>query len=236
MSPWTADVDSTAAASVVLRAWGLLGPRPVLACVGGARGLDEHLDAVRALLRDHVLPVLAERGGLVVDGGTRSGIMRLLGDAVGDLPVPLLGVAAAGTVRVPGRPIPRERTVELDPRHQAVRLVAGQEWGDESPWLSDVAGLVAGSRPSVTLLINGGEIAYQDAACSVAASRPVIVVTGTGRTADTIATAITTPTTTLGDDGSTDPRALALAESGLVRAVSIDAPAAVATAVAEALA
>jgi TRPM family ion channel len=232
MSPWTADVDSADAATAVLRAWGLLGPRPVLVCVGGAGGLDEHLDAVRDVLREQVLPLLAERGGLVVDGGTRSGIMRLLGEAVGDLPVPLLGVAAAGTVRVPGRPAPRERAAQLDPRHRAVLLVDGKEWGDESPWLSTVAGLVAGSRPSATLLINGGEIAYQDAAYSVAALRPVVVVAGTGRAADTIATA----KTTLGDDGSTDPRALALARSGLVRAVGIHDPAAVATAIAEALA
>jgi hypothetical protein len=64
------------------------------------------------------------------------------------------------------------------------------------------------------VLINGGEIAYSDVERSVKAGREVIVIAGSGRTADMIAGALA---------GATDDqRASALAGSGLVRAVRID--------------
>ena len=47
-------------------------------------------------------------------------------------------------------------------------------------------GLLARDRRSLTLLVNGGEIALRDAAASVAERRAVLVVVGSGRTADTI--------------------------------------------------
>ena len=53
----------------------------------------------------------------------------------------------------------------------------------------DIAGVVAGRRSSVTVLINGGEIAYTDVAASLRSGRPVVVLAGSGRTADAIASA-----------------------------------------------
>ena len=47
--------------------------------------------------------------------------------------------------------------------------------------------LLAGGAPSATVLVNGGEIARQDVAQSLAAGRPVVVVAGTGRLADELA-------------------------------------------------
>ena len=41
----------------------------------------------------------------------------------------------------------------------------------------------------MTLVVNGGEIAYADIEHSLEAGRPVIVLAGTGRTADAIAAA-----------------------------------------------
>jgi hypothetical protein len=40
------------------------------------------------------------------------------------------------------------------------------------------------------VLVNGGEIAWDDVAESVEATRPVIVIEGSGRTADTLASAM----------------------------------------------
>jgi hypothetical protein len=82
------------------------------------------------------------------------------------------------------------------------------DWGDESPWLSRVAAVLSDGQPSVTLLVNGGEIAYRDLALSLDAGRPAIVIAGTGRTADDIAAS---PPAT--------PRARALARSPMVQVV-----------------
>jgi hypothetical protein len=75
-----------------------------------------------------------------------------------------------------------------------------------------VATEIAGGAPSATILINGGDIAFDDVANSLAAGRPVLVVQGTGRTADRIAAAL--------DGDRTDARAAQLADSLLVTAVS----------------
>jgi hypothetical protein len=203
--------------------------RPVVVLVGGAGGMDEsHQSALDALLREAVLPVVAERGAAIVDGGTDSGVMRALGrarEALGGT-FPLVGVAAAGTVVVPGSPPPMADAAELEAHHTHVVLVPGSSWGAESPWLPVVADAVAGAGPSVTLLVNGGEIAYQDVDHSLERERPVVVLAGTGRTADAIAAA---------GPGS-DPRARRIAADALTSVVPIGDPAAVRAAVRRALA
>lgn len=128
----------------------------------------------------------------MVDGGTDAGVMRLMGEArVGaDSGFPLVGVAAAGTVALPAEPLPRPDAARLEPRHSHFVLVPGSEWGDESPWLARVAGALAGGSPSLTVLVNGGETALEDASLSVASGRPVISVSGSGRAADALAGAL----------------------------------------------
>ena len=56
------------------------------------------------LLRDAIVPSVERHGAVVVDGGTDSGVMRMLGRerAARDGGFALIGVAAMGTVRVPG--------------------------------------------------------------------------------------------------------------------------------------
>lgn len=41
--------------------------------------------------------------------------------------------------------------------------------GDAAPWISRAATCLAGSAPSVTVLVNGGDIAYKDATFSLEA-------------------------------------------------------------------
>ncbi|GAB3275577.1 hypothetical protein [Kineosporia babensis] len=220
--PEVAQVNDCDEAARVLSGWGVAESRPVLVCVGGAQGLeDERQNAVRRLLSEHVLPVLERRGAVVVDGGTNAGLMRLLGEAavVSRTAVPLIGVAAAGTVLLPGRPALIEDAAEPDPNHTGLLLFPGAQWGDEVPWIDDVAALIAGACPSATLMINGGEIAYRDVQTSVSAGRPVVAVAGTGRAADAIAQASRSER----EDGPVAD----LAASGLVRTVGIDDPEAV---------
>jgi hypothetical protein len=164
--------------------------RSVLVLVGGAGGMsDDDVRALGIVLRQAVVPVVEDRGAAVVDGGTDSGVMRSIGRARADTGAsfPLVGVAAAGTVVIPGGEPPIHDAAELEPHHTHIVLVPGRAWGTESPWLGRVADVLADARPSVTLLVNGGEIAYDDVIGSLDRGRPVVVLAGTGRTADAIA-------------------------------------------------
>jgi hypothetical protein len=191
-----------------------LAPRPVVAVVGGAAGLDGDL---AGLFSDTIAPVVRARGAIAVDGGTDVGLMRLMGRAcAAGPPFPLVGVAAEGTVRFPGHDPASPDAADLDPNHSHFVLVPGVTWGDEAPWLARVATVLAGPHPSVTVLANGGDIAYEDVRQSLAHDRPVLVLAGTGRTADEIAAAASDPA------ACRDPRAVALAHSRMVRVVHVD--------------
>lgn len=210
-------VDEPADVPAGLAALGLHGSRPVIVLVGGAGGLDDgDADRLRSLFVDGLISTAIRYGAAAVDGGTMSGVMRLLGEAhhAAAAATPLVGVAAVGTIIIPGDPAPDAGAAALEPHHTHFVLVPGDEWGAEAAWIADVAAAVASGMPSVTVLVNGGEIAYDDVERSIAAGRPVITLAGSGRTADQLAAALR--------GGVADPRARSLAASGLVRAVPMD--------------
>lgn len=211
-------VTETTELPSALTALGLPPPRPTLVVIGGAGGLDAtDMDRLRPLFVSGIAPVMGEYGTVGVDGGTRAGVMQLFGEARQAAAFPLLGVAAAGTVRLPdATDSDGPQGFELEPRHTHFLIVPGDHWGAEAPWIADAATVLAGNAPSITLLINGGDIAYSDVAVSVRAGRPVVAITGSGRTADVLAGALA--------GESSDERAAALARSGLVRSVAADAP------------
>jgi len=178
---------------------GLDADRPCLVLVGGADGLGPgDLDALARLFTDVLAPLAATLGAVVVDGGTDTGVMRLMGRALAAAgrPFPLVGV------------VPVALATGLEPNHSHFVLVPGTVWGDETPWLAAVATTLAGAQESATLLLNGGEISWADVEASVAAGRPVVAVAGSGRTADALAAAVR------GIPG--DQRGAGLAASGLV--------------------
>jgi SLOG in TRPM, prokaryote len=235
--PRMARVDVVSDLPATLDALAVGRGRPVLVLVGGAGGMSqEHLSQTAAVMSDQVVPVLARLGAAVVDGGTDSGVMRAIGQAraAAGADFPLIGVAAEGTVSADtgdgGEGTVSadtgdggEGTVsadtgdggeDIEPRHSHVILVPGDSWGDESPWLADVADAVAGTAPSVTLVINGGQITYDDIARSLERHRSVVVLAGTGRTADDIAAAA--------DGDGEDSRARQIAGSALTRVVDVD--------------
>lgn len=129
----------------------------------------------------------AELGAVVVDGGTDAGVMRMAGAArassmqAGRRAFPLVGVVAEGLLRS------AEPRAVLDPNHSHRVLVPGDQWGDETVWLFDVAQEIAGSRPIRTVLVNGGPIAQTELEESVRRGVPVTVIAGTGRAADDLA-------------------------------------------------
>ena len=128
-----------------LRTNGITTDRPVLVCIGGASGMsDELAAALDAAFQDLVAPALDRWSATVVDGGTDAGVMRMVGRArIGaGCSFPLIGVAAVGTVELPDTPH-GDDAAPLEPNHTHVVLVPGDSWGDETPWLSAVAGDIA---------------------------------------------------------------------------------------------
>ncbi|MFC3453337.1 hypothetical protein [Amycolatopsis speibonae] len=179
-------VDSLAGLPEVLGQAGFPGGAGVLVVVGGASGMSEaHRETSDAVLREVVIPFVAAAGIAVVDGGTDAGVMRALGLARAALRAefPLVGVAAQGTLG----------SAVLEPHHTHLVSVPGEKWGDESPWLFDVAGVIANEAPVATLVVNGGEVTLGDVAHSLLRGIPIVVLGGTGRAADRITDARTGP-------------------------------------------
>lgn len=191
-----------------------LSPRPVLVVVGGASGMEEeHSAGLGALFADVLAPLAERLRATVVDGGTDTGVMRLMGAAraAGSHTFPLVGVVVDELADRGGEV--RADAAALEPHHTHFVLVPGSEWGEEAPWLARLASVVADGLGSATIVVNGGEITLKDVAYSVQAGRVVVALKGTGRTADAI-------TAALEGDPAADSRVRALAESGSVRAVA----------------
>jgi SLOG in TRPM, prokaryote len=202
-------------------ALGMLGlhpPRPTVVVVGGAAGL-KHLDRLRPAFVEAIAPVMEKYGAVGVDGGTRSGVMRLFGEAraATQATFPLVGVVAAGLVQLPNEQDPQHVKAVLEPNHTDFVFVPGKKWGAEAPWIARTATVIAATAPSITVLVNGGQIAYADVQKSVEMGRRVLVIAGSGRTADVFVRALA--------GAPADERAATLVKSGLIRSVPTGEPA-----------
>lgn len=213
-----------------LDALGLSLPRPTVVVIGGAAGLEEgRMEGLRPVFGSGIAPAIQECGAVGLDGGTRFGVMRLLGEAraARRATFPLVGVVAAGPVKLRREQAFADVEMVLEPNHTGFVVVPGEHWGAEAPWIARTATVLAGTTGSVTVLINGGQIAYSDVQHSVEAGRPVLVVSGSGGAAEVFAAAVA--------GACTDERAAALVESGLIRSVPVDQPAVLAELLAAAL-
>lgn len=221
LSAQVVQVDNPTMLITALQKLGLDQPRPTLVLVGGASKISESDKYdLRRLFLEVIAPLAEELGVAVVDGGTDAGIMQFIGQARTSIyaKFPLIGVAAIGTVILPTIESVNADAAMLEPNHTHFVLVPGNNWGDESPWLSLISTHLSQGLPSVTIVVNGGEITWQDVAQSVKAGRPAIVLAGSGRTADKLAAAL--------QGEITDERAIDLVASGLLEAIDMSKDAA----------
>jgi hypothetical protein len=168
-------------------------PPTLITLVGGAGGLSpDDLARLLPLFEGALVPAAQTMEAVVLDGGTDVGVMRLMGQArtAREGTFPLIGVAVDRTVILPGEDAPRPDAAPLEPNHTHFVLVPGEDWGDESLWLNQISEEVGKSVPTVTILINGGEIARRDVAFTLAAGQPVLVLAGSGRLADELAASV----------------------------------------------
>ena len=157
-------------------------PNPVIVLVGGAGGIG-WLDKFPMRKAIRIIARLAEEtGSVVVDGGTQAGIMTEIGKQrkQNKFSFPLIGVVFDSLL------MKEEPKSILDPNHTHFFLIPGDDWGDESGWISKIATQIAGDRKSMTILVNGGQISRTDVEYSVMEARPTFVMRGTGRMADEI--------------------------------------------------
>jgi hypothetical protein len=172
---------------------GLRLGQPTIVLIGGAGGLtDDDLKKIEFLFVDILAPLAENLQANVIDGGTDAGVMRLMGQAraKANAEFPLIGIAAEGTIILLGIESSNPEAAMLESHHTHFILVPGNNWGDESPWLGKIAAKLSKTASSVTVLINGGEIAREDVKHSISQKRPVVVVAGSGRLADELASDI----------------------------------------------
>lgn len=187
-------VDACDELDTALAEIGLTAPYSVLVIVGGASKLNEDDFArLQSLFVQVLAPLAQSLNMMVIDGGTDAGVMRLMGQARKSIggTFPLVGVVPTGLADFPENKAPLSKDASsLEPNHTHFILIPGLSWGSESPWIARVATVLSANKPSIAILANGGEISWRDAQQNVQADRPVIVVEGSGRTADILAQAL----------------------------------------------
>ena len=191
--------------------------RSVVVIFGGADSLDgASLERANAVVGPGVVRGADLAGAVVIDGGTASGIMSVVGAAVartGDGRPPLLGVAPVDLVSYPGSETAKNGAA-LEPNHSHFVLAPGAVWGSETQLLFQLAEALAAGGRVVAVLVGGGEIAKAEALEAVRRKWSLLVVEGTGGVADGVARRH-------GDAGqgsaSDDPDVDAIAAAGSVR-------------------
>lgn len=175
-------------------------PNALITISGGAslmdqsRSLDEHLDKrLTQLFSRGIARTAAEIGADLIDGGSDSGVMAMIGQGVADRGYQsrLIGITPAPLAHYPGAadiaPQFQEEACELEPHHSHFVLVDTPRWGGETDVMYQLAKAMAPNTPVLTVLVNGGELACEEVLRSVRMGWPIIVVSGSGRLADEIA-------------------------------------------------
>lgn len=169
-------------------------PSATIFITGGAGHMDAEATALTRPLIEHGLIHFAQNHDLtIIDGGTESGVMALIGQArrQQNATFPLVGVAPIGTINYPGYHNPDGKP--LDPGHSHFVLLKGGAFGDESDMIYDLALALAATPKTCALglVVNGGEITRKETIERVvqggSKALPLLVVEGSGRFADDLA-------------------------------------------------
>lgn len=203
-------------------------PRPAIFIFGGAMDIDsKEMQDTRMVIENGLVPYAQQQQVVVVDGGTSSGVMKLMGAArrLHKATFPLVGVAPINLVRYKGYDNPDG--YDLDPGHSHFVLTSEGDWGDETDMIIQLALALSGMGkfPSLGLVINGGNIVRQEVyrlSVTKQLQTPLLVLEGSGRFADTLAAAYRSDLDKIED---TDLREMVMRgkESGNMELVSVSA-------------
>ena len=170
----------------------LVGNYPSIVLIGGS--IDEQQTKVTRSAIQTISRIAEDMKAVVICGGTDMGVMAEIGQArwQNGYKFPLIGVAPEALVTWPGGPSSAKflwwgtQRWQLASHYSHFILVPGSQFGDESPWIVDIATILSKGHRSVTILINGGEVSRKDIELSLQHDRPVVALSlsRTGRLAD----------------------------------------------------
>jgi hypothetical protein len=184
-------VVSSSTAASILAALDLAPSKAVILVLGGAAAIDAAVvPRLTQLFGRGIARAAADRGAVIIDGGTQAGVMALMGEGVAGrgYKSPLIGVAPSGLVTYPGSPT-RAGAVQLEPNHSHFVLTEGNAWGSETGAMFNLAKLLTAKAPGVAILAGGGPVSKDEVLRAVRQGLPLIVVEGSGGLADQIAAA-----------------------------------------------
>jgi SLOG in TRPM, prokaryote/SMODS and SLOG-associating 2TM effector domain 1/SMODS and SLOG-associating 2TM effector domain 3 len=163
------------------------GARPAILVCGGAKLGATEEQRCREVLGPSIRDAAFAAAAVVVDGGTDAGVMRVVGQARAAGPSAmrvLVGVAPRSKVALPGED---RDGVAVEPHHTHAVLTPGTEFGAERGTLFDITAVLAGSHNIAVVLAGGGREARNEALEAVRRGWPLLVLAGTGGTADDVA-------------------------------------------------
>lgn len=180
-----------ASAEEMLHELGIQQPQALLLLIGAATLSAFMTSQITPLISQGIAPIVLSQQAMVIDGGTHTGVMALLGTSLAAFSnkTVLLGVAPAGLSTYPGGAVKEKagKTASLDSLHTHFVLVPGKQWGDETNTMFALAQALSQVIPTMAILLNGGRIARKEAVQTVRHSWPLLVIEGSGRLADEIA-------------------------------------------------
>ena len=207
---------------LVVEALHLTRPVPTIFISGGAGGMDmSSQNMTRTTIEDGLLRFLQEHGISLIDGGTSTGVMSLIGLARQrrNYTFPLIGIAPEHLVYYPNHS-PKQRLADLDAFHSHFVLTEGEEFGAESAMILGVARALSGkgAKKLLGFVINGGEIVRKEIhrVSTEHPEIPLLVLEGSGRFADELSAAKKSGT-------STDPQIREILREGNLHFISIKA-------------
>lgn len=157
---------------------------------GGAGSMEQDvIETVQDYLLKSLAPLAQQKQLLIVDGATDSGIGHILGEVRGhtNSTYPLLGIMPHRFARYPGAPKQDSEQYPLNPNHSHFIFVDGENFGDESELM--VGLLHATSKPGLALIINGGQVVFDEVKRHAAQGNLLVTLRGSGRIADKLADA-----------------------------------------------
>ena len=175
--------------------------------IGGADNIDKELiPKLTQLFSRGIARAAAKANAAIIDGGTQSGVMSLMGEGVASRGYKsiLIGVAPKGLVEYPGSTV---KGTSLEPNHSHFVLVEGNTWGAETAMLFNIVNKLRvkpaetaanahqnkqdvampdSKLPAVTILVGGGKVSKTEVLRAVRQNITLIVAEGSGGLADEI--------------------------------------------------
>lgn len=186
----------------VLGALGLSVGFPVVLLIGGADSLGPGLARrIGQLLEGAMAEAAGSADAMVVDGGTQSGVMALMGRAASlqGQGRRLIGVSPAGRVSYPDGPQVEGEAAPLDPNHGHFVLAPSDDWGGETETMFELVDAISVGHPVAVLLAGGGGVATEELRVAALRGYPIVVLAATGGLSDRLVEALTAGSTGTGD-------------------------------------